>query len=252
MYRCYRAPLDYSGVKDMKISQFLVRAGAMSICAMLVTPAMAVTLSFPIQAIAGPAGLSGTFYHVGSGVTNYQVADTLAALSGATPTGTFTSTQLNYSGNDGSSVTNFLGSDAASYVGPSVSGDLSDGIFTLKGFLKITTPGTINFTGNVDDVLVLKVGGDTVLSRGCCGGASGSVTFASSGFYTFDLLYANTNYFNVGGAFVNLSGNGGPIGGLVQSVANVPEPATWASMVLGLGLVGGLMRRSNAVTSTAA
>lgn len=236
----------------MKTAQFLARAGAIAICAMLVTPAMAVTRSFPVSAIAGPAGLTGTFYNVGSGVTNYQVADTLAALAGATPTGAFISTQLSYSGNDGSSVTDFLGSDAASYIGPSNSFDLSDGIFTLKGFLKITTPGTINFSGNVDDVLVLTIGGDTVLSRGCCGGASNSVNFAQSGFYAFDLLYANTNYFNVGGAFVNLSGNDRSIGGLVQSVANVPEPATWASMVLGLGLVGGLMRRRGKAMASAA
>lgn len=53
---------------------------------------------------------------------------------------------------------------------------------------------------------------------------------------TFNLIQANTG-----------AGTGGGVLRISQAAAAVPEPGTWAMMILGFGLVGGTMRRRTKV-----
>ena len=71
--------------------------------------------------------------------------------------------------------------------------------------------------------------------------------------FDFDLL-AGVSYFAVDSAFSNgsagaysltISGPGDIVGG---NVGAVPEPAIWAFMILGFGLIGGAMRRQSKAT----
>lgn len=52
-----------------------------------------------------------------------------------------------------------------------------------------------------------------------------------------------------------VNGSAGPAGaynGSLSLVSDVPEPATWAFMILGFGFVGGMMRRRGKVTTKVA
>ncbi|MFM6854352.1 MAG: FxDxF family PEP-CTERM protein [Sphingopyxis sp.] len=53
---------------------------------------------------------------------------------------------------------------------------------------------------------------------------------------------------------INVNGNSGPDGFYAGSLSlgAVPEPATWAFMILGFGLVGGAMRRRKSVRTNVA
>lgn len=53
-----------------------------------------------------------------------------------------------------------------------------------------------------------------------------------------------------GNWFSNPLGVGVRISGVAGPVNPVPEPASWAMMIAGFGLVGGMMRRKNALTVT--
>lgn len=85
------------------------------------------------------------------------------------------------------------------------------------------------------------------------GSSTGGVLATSSGFqhYSigFNLQNAGTATFYIGS---DTAGNAGPLldNVLVESsAAVVPEPATWAMMIAGFGLVGGMMRRRTLATA---
>lgn len=202
----------------------------------------ATTITGGIDAAGANAGLAGTFYNVGSTATGFSLTQTLAVMAVSTPTGTFTATTINYSGNDASTIGAFLGSDGASYTGPSAAYDLSDGILHLSGYLRVDAAKTITFNVNNDDALQIKVGDQTLFARNCCGGDSAEATFTKKGLYAFDLVYSNTKYAGgIGGAYVGF-GFSEPTP-FYQSTGIVPEPASWAMMVAGFGLIGAATRR---------
>ncbi len=209
----------------------------------------ATTITGAVDAPGGAAGLNGTFFHVGADATQaYDLAATLAVVAHGTPTGTFKSTNVQYNGGDQSSIVGFLGSDGASYVGPSDAFDLSDGVLHLTGYLKVDAPQTIDFVTSNDDALQVKVGDQTLFSRGCCGTTDAAAVFTTKGLYAFDLIYSNTQYNGgTGQAYVALNTGGASF---VQTTGAVPEPAAWALMVAGFGLVGtAARRRTNAVAA---
>ena len=219
--------------------------------AALCTQAHATTINAgaAVNGTAGPAGLSGTFYDVAWGRTGYDIADTLTSMRSATPLGTFTATQVYYSGGDSSTVTSFLGSDGGSYRGRTAAAyDLSDGIFNLMGYLYVSAAGTNTFQVYHDDSAQLTIGGQTIISANCCGLDQASVTFQAPGYYALNLVYANTYASGSGGATLALGENGAliPTSNLVQSVrpvSSVPEPASAAVFGIGLAGMGTLLRR---------
>lgn len=114
-------------------------------------------------------------------------------------------------------------------------------LFTGQTYLKA---GVNSFVVPHDDGLELAIAGiGTVLSQP--GPTSEqdtpfSVTAPKAGLYTFNLAYGET----AGGpAVLRFDVNGSPAG--------VPEPATWALLMTGFGMVGFAMRRRtpNAVTA---
>jgi len=144
----------------------------------------------------------------------------------------------------------WLPNDSTSYwLTPTPIGDASldpasDGLysyalaFSLAGF----NPGTASFTGrfavdNVVDSIVLN--GSTLAASG--GTFNAWTAFAASSGFVNGL---NTLTFNTR----NYAQNGGNPAGLrvefdSSSVEAVPEPATWAMMLIGFGVMGGAMRR---------
>lgn len=197
-------------------------------------------------------GFAGTFYHVPAHSTNFTLADTLTTLATATPTGTFVSSSIDYSNQDLDSVTTFLDYDAPTYVGPSAGGDLSDAIFTFKGFIRIAAPTSVTFDLYHDDSVRLIIGDQTLITGGCCGTTSAVATFTTRGLYAVDLVYANTEFQNGGGgAGVTLGVTGNSITGYYQDPGPVPEPAAWAMFIAGFGLIGGALRRRSAGTVAA-
>lgn len=114
--------------------------------------------------------------------------------------------------------------------------------FDLTGF----NPGSASFAGRflVDNqVSSITLNGNTIFSGPAGGFGAGSWTnFAASGGFLNGLNVLQVNA-------VNFAQNGGNPAGLrvefvESSVAAVPEPATWAFMILGFAAVGGMMRSS--------
>ena len=129
---------------------------------------------------------------------------------------------------------------------PSTDGTYSYSLnFDLTGF----QPGTASFLGRfaVDNsVNFIKLNGTTLAAAG--GGFGNWTGFGANAGFNAGI---NTLTFNV----KNIAQNGGnPTGLRVEflesTVAVVPEPATWAFMILGFGLVGGAMRSRKANVTT--
>ena len=183
----------------------------------------------------GPAGLLGTYFHEGSGTTGFNVDRTIALMQSSKASGTFVSTAINYSGSDASTVTSFLGNDRVSFKGATPAAyDLSDAIFHLTGYYYASAPGMVQFGLSHDDLVQFLLGGKVAISS-ALGNDTTKVLLTAPGYYAVDLVYSNTNYYNVGSAFLTLTANSHTLtsANLVQSV--VPEPGTLA--LLGVGLL---------------
>lgn len=189
-----------------------------------------------ITGTAGAAGLMGTYFHEGAGATAYSIAKTIALAGSSTANGTFVSTAIDYRGTDSSSITSFLGSDQASYKGTTPgSYDLSDAVLSLNGYFFVPTAETVQFSLSNDDAAQFSIGNQVLVSSNY-GSGTASATFTAPGFYAVNLIYGNTNYYNVGSAALNLTANGVTVGATSLTQNVVAEPSSIA--VLGLAIVG--------------
>src|ERR1043166_1628989 len=128
------------------------------------------------------------------------------------PTGTFSATVFEYSGNDLSAIHDWLGADGASYSG--INSNLDDGAIRISGFVNITAPITIGVGTTSDDGSRVKIGGVEVINNDNSHGdvtVDADVTFSASGLYPIEITYFNGDWTSDGGH--NGSTNPGDHGG---------------------------------------
>jgi hypothetical protein len=137
-------------------------------------------------------------------------------FSGTTPIGSFTSPDIQFLTNTGQNWHPF---------GQSTFGA------DITGTLLVAAPGTYTFNLVSDDGSYLFIGGNIVVNNG---GAHGPTSISNSA-----LLTAGNHPFEVQ-FWENGIGQSGVDLNLPQGVAFVPEPATWALLLLGLTAAFGL------------
>ena len=147
---------------------------------------------------------------------------------------------------------------------PKTSGNIA--VFDLESTKVFDKVGEIQFLAGGFDTVIVNVGGATAsVTKNFIGNAAGlgqhviwnfyeaqNINFSGS-FYGSVLApyaHATTNNFIEGSAvFGSLNQNGemhlGAYSGAMQVLSAVPEPATWAMMIVGFGLAGSLIRRRN-------
>ena len=182
----------------------------------------------------------------------YKLLSAVAALATVTATPVIAQT---YSGGTGTFTG--LGADQNAFPGtPFDTVDLTPITGTYTG------PGTYNLNGVTFIVGINSINGGTF--SGALTGLTGSFggnAFTYSVNYTINIATADTitlggNSFQVGAQTVRinpltLNSGADPVSGTLS--VSVPEPATWAMMLLGFGMVGfGLRsRRAGKVTTRA-
>ena len=208
----------------------------------------------PSQAISGTSsgnGLSGEYWQAPSGYTDYNQADTDAYIAAhPTPDGTFsTSLQQSFNGVDLSTINAFLTSGGATNItGPSTTSNMSDGIFSMSGYIYIAAAGASKFVITHDDAASLTIGGVKLISTDCCGTHFATADFSQEGWYSFNTTYTNTNSFNVGIAVFNLTKNGSAINAAdlaTATISAVPVPAALWMFASGLLGLGALRKKNN-------
>jgi len=200
------------------------------------------------QAFAA-SGLDGTYYNPPADTTGWWDGFSAASnylANDPTPSGTFTATSVNYSGNDLTSIVTFLGNDGASFVG--TNGNMADGVLVLKGWIDIAA-GSQTLSVNHDDGFRMILDGTNVAQTGCCGATDISVDFATAGWHSIELDYNNAMYGNyTGGATLGLSENGQLVTASdLSTMSPVPESQNAALLVAGLGLIGIAARRRSKI-----
>jgi hypothetical protein len=161
-----------------------------------------------------------------------------APASAAVITRTFNFSASNFSGSGSAPISPVVGSftvtfDDAVFVGQQTSGitvnSLNMVVGSTVGYGYFTPSGTMHIGGISAGVSGVFSGSDDFLL--VLGGAqTASPTFAA-------LTYTSSAF--PGAAFLSTTGS------LVETPA-VPEPATWATMLAGFGLLGASMRRRSA------
>lgn len=111
----------------------------------------------------------------------------------------------------------------------------------ISGVFNLATPEAVTFSFGADDDAFLAVDGTIVAQEGGIHGVSSAPVTTSTlgvGSHVVKLFYVDRNvtgaglYFNVDSTDIT-----------VTNPPSVPEPASWAMMVCGFGLVGGALRR---------
>jgi hypothetical protein len=146
--------------------------------------------------------------------------------------------------------------------------DLTAGNSTTQDVFTISTPESsiqgddlvgksisVKFTFTSPLSQTGTIGGTTIGEETLFGTfQNGSVTW--NGPQTFDfgsagILTVSLNNKDFGNGFFGLSNGGSTVTGNFKLTAAVPEPASWAMMVGGFGVVGGALRRRSAKVSFA-
>jgi PA14 domain/PEP-CTERM motif len=213
--------------------------------ALMAAGAVATLLGAPVMARAAE-GLSGAYY---ANVDVGSVAAAQAAIVGVTPTATFIATDVCFpncdgggsSTGDGDTLSNFLGGNDTN-LSTDFSG-LSNHVLEVSGFFNAGVGGAFTFSLGSDDGAELFIDGATIANVD----GNHPVTFDTetvtlgAGSHTFDVV----QFENGGGTALKLTEDGAPLDERDFSTTapgGVPEPASWALMLLGFGGLGAALR----------
>ena len=192
-------------------------------------------LLLPMTAAHAGPGLAGAYWLNGYG----------GNIAGA-PDATFSTNTVCFPNcfswaSDSDTVSNFLG--VPSGYTTSLSADFSglgQHALELSGFLNIASSGNYDLGLYSDDASYMWVDGVLVVDNGGDHGPQSATNFGvflAAGAHSL-LIYQQEN-----GGITALTAylNGTPLSGSMISTS-VPEPASWALMLGGFGLIGGVMR----------
>jgi len=152
------------------------------------------------------------------------------AMMATNPQGRFISTNVSYTGDDLSTIVEWLGDDGASFVG--TEGNLDDGLIQFKGYVAIDEPGLHTFRSASDDGSVVFIGNQVVVNNDGGHGApgpapDGSAFFPAAGLYPIEVAWFNGDWTDDagahGGANIDLTMDGESIAGSIfQPVGGLP------------------------------
>lgn len=154
----------------------------------------ALILSLTGQAAVAASIFYGEFWDASGQVRTMNDAD--AIIAAGAPTSTFTSTLIDYprgtqrvTRSNSTTLANFLGSDAASIVGPTTP-TLQHSVFRWTGFIDLL-PGAQTFEVASDDGFRLTIDGDVVAERRGQRGFGGTTRIidAGQGRLAFELIF---------------------------------------------------------------
>ena len=115
-------------------------------------------------------------------------------------TGDFVATSFDYTGNDLTPMSEWLGSDSDSLLGEDTI--LGDAAFRMVGYLRVEEPGERTFTTSSDDGSVVYVNDTLVVSNDNGHGSmsvTGTIDFPEPGYYPIDVRYFNGDWTNDAG-----------------------------------------------------
>jgi len=188
------------------------------------------------------AGLNGAYYATGTNPGSNSGA--ISAIAGKTPTATFIATAIcfpNCSGgnsNDSDGLASWLNGNATN-ISATVA-NLSQHVLDLTGYVSIATAGSHTFQLGSDDGSALFIDGVQVVNDDGEHGvayASGSLNL-TAGLHSIRII----QWENGGGTALSATLDGNALTSSVLSTSAVPEPASWAMMIGGFGLIGVALR----------
>ncbi len=125
------------------------------------------------------------------------------------------------------------------------------GFNTNPDVVSASATGVYTHTARNGNVPILGTKEVCITGNNCAGGASAGVTKGNTGVGTFSLTFATAPtllklsdlYVRYQSINTNRIQGGSAVGEAQTPTAGVPEPATWAMMIAGFGLVGASLRR---------
>ena len=173
-------------------------------------------------------GLNGRYWQRKPGsITGLLSGNGLSIIRKASPTATFLATDINYTGNDLTPVSEWLGADAASLSNPNP-GNMDEGLIQITGFISIGQVGEWQFRSESDDGSILWIGGKKIIDNDGSHGApgdnpDGTAFFNTPGLYPIEVAYYNGDWTDDagthGGASILITG--GPSSAQTQSMGSL-------------------------------
>jgi hypothetical protein len=240
----------------MKLGIFIAAA---AIAASAIPAAAAVPLvNSPITVTSADVGKSFTYNY--NGIINEQNQSGLASAIKFTLTGV------------AANVWTFSAAVDNTLSTAPVGGRISGFGFNSNPDITAATPLSGPFTGSLLNAGFPQIGGQTSIdfcltaNNNCNGGGGGGVADGGSALQTFTLTFANPpttsvifnnfiiRYQSITGSRLGDSGIGMGTGGggFDPGGGAVPEPASWAMLIAGFGLVGAVARRRRGAHSVSA
>jgi len=200
-------------------------------------------------------GLSGSYYSFAAAPENDATASA-DIMSASSPTATFLATTVCFPScdavaHDDTTLDSFLSPNATDISSNAVA-DLEEHALLLTGFLTVTASGPHTFELESDDGSELWIGNDVLANDGDHGIKSVSSAFnLAAGVYPIKVL----QFEDFGDTGLTVREDNDPLTASQLSTSATPEPAAWALMLGGVGVIGTWLRmapkRLGATKSTA-